>query len=314
MVSMPKLWVDGADRWNTRGMRFSPMSRVGSTRKMVWHKTEGDGLYEAARWMDVDGGNYYHLAIDWESGQMLQFCGADRAARSLENGGFGPGGIGCNKFGEICLQVAVVGYSKDGMIPKGSKRKNLDKVLAWADSWGVPREMPHGNLGKVDRDGGVWARESGHFSHAQAPGNRHFDPGACSPKDLFGDDEMPEYAEFGRKAFTIPAGKSVWVNWTGATRPAEPIHRRGEANLRVPGLYEATLEVRKSPGTVQVSFCEVQDREVLSADTEVVSEALALVSNKAKLNNQRNLRIRMKNVSEEPVRVFSTELRLAWWK
>lgn len=309
----PKLWLRDADRWMTGGTYFAPMG-PGKTRKVTWHKTEGHSLYDAARTMRDKGGTYYHLAVDLETGQMLQFCGADRAARSLENGGFHHG-VGCNKYGEINLQVAVVGFSADGMIPKGSKRKRLDEILAWADSWGVPRVMPHGNLGIENRSYEAWEQKSGHFSHAQAPGNSHHDPGRCSPQDLFGEDrEMPEYAEFGRKAFTIPAGKSVWVNWTDGSRPGEQIHEKDSSVLRVPGLYEATLEVRKSPGPVEVAFCEMQDREVLSSDAEIVDEALALVSNKAMLTNKRNLRVRMKNVSEAPVRVFSTELRLAWWK
>lgn len=311
---MPKLWLPDADRWNTRDVYFAPMGVQGKTRKMVWHKTEGDSLYGAAEWMRIKGGTYYHLVLDLQTGGMIQFTGADRAARSLENGGFHHG-LGCNKFGEICLQVAVVGWSKDGLIPEGSRRRNLDKVLEWADSWGVPRVMPHGNLGTRDRSYSAWEQMSGHFSHAQAPGNRHHDPGWCSPKHLFGEDrEMPEYAEFGRKAFTIPAGKAVWVNWTDSTREGAEIHDKGESVLKVPGLYEATVELRKSPGDVEVAFCETQDREVLSVDPERVSQSVALISNKGRVGPNRNLKIRMKNMSEKPVRVFSTELRLVWWK
>lgn len=309
---MPKLWIPGVDKWDTGSTYFAPMSREGrSNRRVVWHKTEGNSVWGAAETMRARGGSYYHLVMDLDSGEMLQFTTPDRAARSLENGGLFHG-VGCNRYGDLCIQVAVVGYSKDGMIPKGSRRKNLDKVLAWLDSWGIPREMPHGNLGVQSRNQNLWLTKSGHFSHAQAPGNSHVDPGDCSPEDLFGE-EMPEFAQFSRKGFTVPPGRSVWLNWSQFSRSAKDVYSSGSSAIKIPGMYQGTVELQAS-GPGRLAFCEAIDGKVTDLDEQDFAAGAVLVSNMARLTRGRNLKIRVRNTGDKPLRVGGAQLRLAWWK
>lgn len=56
--------------------------------------------------------------------------------------------------------------------------KGLDKILAWARSWGVPDVWPMGSpTWEANRSEHTWETEGGHYGHGQTPENKHTDPG-----------------------------------------------------------------------------------------------------------------------------------------
>ena len=57
--------------------------------------------------------------------------------------------------------------------------KNFDKILAWLDTYDIPREWPMGapQWQGNSRDVGIWNNRGGHYGHCHVPNNTHTDPG-----------------------------------------------------------------------------------------------------------------------------------------
>jgi hypothetical protein len=91
--------------------------------------------------------------------------------------------------GRLCVQVGVVGY---GWAPFTSgPLDGLDPILAWLESWGVPRRWPagcpapfaHAHTGRRSRK--LWA-SGGHFGASQVPCCTAVGPGAIDVERLTG--------------------------------------------------------------------------------------------------------------------------------
>jgi peptidoglycan hydrolase-like protein with peptidoglycan-binding domain len=168
---MPDPWMPGA-----RVIQRSPSSYtlLGGPRVAVWHSTEtpaGSALAVAqgvnmARWPA-------HLIWDGSTGEIYQILAADKAGGALVTG---------NREGTMVIQVEAVGFAKDAPLSAGPTL-GLDAILAWMDSWGIPRSWPAGpplaypaSFGTGNGTRGKWG-SSGHYAHSQVPANDHGDPG-----------------------------------------------------------------------------------------------------------------------------------------
>lgn len=317
----PKIWMPGAERWNTGSAYFAPMGQHGGgTRRVTWHTTEGPpgSMYGALSWLDNLRGNpYYSLLIDPKLRRMAQCCGADRAARSMRNGGVLPGGQ--NQYGLVNIQISVVGYAADKpmlALPDDMRRE----ILKWTDSWGVPRTMPSGDLGVNNRNEFDWRHFSGHFSHAQALGeSRRVDPGPCTEADLFKEDtDMPNTGTLASGPIVVPPGGTTYVKWPSkwTSKAMKPLHSGSGVNIGIKGPYTATLELLKSEGALHIHFNEVLRRDRKAIKRRHRHEALtrmALVTNSGDIRGSRLLRIALHNPTDAPIRVRRSRLRLLWW-
>lgn len=173
------IWLSGAERQEKPD---AGVMQGGEVVKMICHTTEGHSLQDAIDTINLKRG-WYHLLWDPKTGRMVQFYPFNVAARSCENGGIA-GGVGCNKAGRVAIQVCAVGFAKDDPWTTGP-RKGLSRILALADSWGIPREFPAG--ARCNRNERIWLSESGWYGHGNAPGNSHTDPylGGFNPNRLF---------------------------------------------------------------------------------------------------------------------------------
>jgi hypothetical protein len=109
---------------------------------------------------------------------------ADRGGKGLKNES---GGVQTNRGGTYVVQIEVVGRATKPFTD--GPCKNLDKILNWLDSLGIPPVWPAGQPKPYPESyGGVRSTEawshSGHFSHGQVPENVHGDPGAVDIKKL----------------------------------------------------------------------------------------------------------------------------------
>lgn len=187
---MPDLWLPGAER--------HPLDDTAPTDaqydpRVIWHIT-WDRRATAARPADLvpfdDLVRYFtgsgknsapHVLWNPFSGRTAQFYPATSRAKSVVDI---PGGTRTNRVGRVCLQVETLffphcrvdgrTYATVGDTPA----KGLDKILAWARSWGVPDVWPMGSpTWKANRSDQTWATRGGHYAHSQVPENEHTDPG-----------------------------------------------------------------------------------------------------------------------------------------
>ncbi|GAA0993390.1 hypothetical protein GCM10009555_083920 [Acrocarpospora macrocephala] len=122
-----------------------------------------------------------HLVWNPVLGQIVQQLPPSRAACGL--------GGDLNRHGRACIQIRVLGSVQEPFTD--SKLDGLDEILAWLDSWEVPRRWPAGPPLPFPHslagggDGRLWAR-GGHFGHSQVPGAREGDPGAIDVRRILG--------------------------------------------------------------------------------------------------------------------------------
>lgn len=142
------------------------------SRKIVLHTSESDpgSLQGVVNWVKSRNTGY-HLIIDDKLKKAVQLYPFDKAARSLLNGGIN-NGVGCNRSGEVCIQICVVGRAKDAPVNSLSPWA-IKLVQDIAESWGVPLVVRR-NKGRSVK---TWLSKSGIYTHAGAPGNDHTDPG-----------------------------------------------------------------------------------------------------------------------------------------
>ncbi|MFC6085078.1 hypothetical protein [Sphaerisporangium aureirubrum] len=123
-----------------------------------------------------------HLVWNPVSGQIVQSLPPTRAACGL------PGEL--NRHGRVCVQIRVLGSVDEPFTE--SKLDGLDDILAWLDSWHVPRRWPAGPPlpypSSVAEQGSlrVWAK-GGHFGNSQVPGTREGDPGPIDVHRIVGE-------------------------------------------------------------------------------------------------------------------------------
>lgn len=179
---MVDLWMPGAARHavgNTGAMNGGPA-------RAVWHITSNDKDWSYGNELGyfAAGGSAVapHLLWDPFSGQIAQFFPADSRSLSLENAG----NVRTNRTGKFCIQIETVftqGETVNGKRYNSVREtpcKNLDKIMAWLRSLGIPDVWPGGAPTAFTRDTvslDVWLNRGGHYAHAQIPGNSHVDPG-----------------------------------------------------------------------------------------------------------------------------------------
>jgi hypothetical protein len=186
---MVDLWMPGAARHavgNVGAMNGGPA-------RAVWHITSNATDWTFTRelgWFTGGGADVApHLLWDPFTGEIAQMFPADSRSLSLQNAG----DVRTNRTGKYCVQVEIV--FTEGETVGGKKYnsvrdtpcKNLDKIVAWLRSLGIPDVWPGGSPTGFVRDTvslDSWLKLGGHYGHNQIPGNSHVDPGPMP--SLFG--------------------------------------------------------------------------------------------------------------------------------
>jgi hypothetical protein len=185
---MPDLWMPGVARHavgNEGVMNGGPA-------RAVWHITSNATDWTFARelgWFTGGGADVApHLLYDPFTGEIAQFFPADSRSLSLQNAG----DVRTNRSGRYCIQIETVfteGETVNGKryaTVRDTPCKNLDKIVAWLRSLGIPDAWPGGAPVGFARDTvslDTWLKLGGHYGHNQIPGNSHVDPGPMP--DLF---------------------------------------------------------------------------------------------------------------------------------
>lgn len=121
-----------------------------------------------------------------------------------------PGNVGgralaqWNQDGAACIQIET--FFSPGCVVDGKRYMtvaetpcvNLDKILDWLDSYGIPREWPMGEpqWQGNSRDVGIWNNKAGHYGHCHVPNNTHTDPGPMPDITKKEDEVTPEQWAF----------------------------------------------------------------------------------------------------------------------
>jgi hypothetical protein len=185
---MPDLWMPGAARHavgNTGAMNGGPA-------RAVWHITsnEHDWTFKnELGWFTGGGADVApHLLYDPFTGEIAQMFPADSRSLSLQN----DGAVKTNRTGRYCIQIETVFTANETVNGKryatvrDTPCKNLDGIMAWLRSLGIPDVWPGGAPTGFVRDtvsADMWQNAGGHYGHHQVRGNSHVDPGPMP--DLF---------------------------------------------------------------------------------------------------------------------------------
>lgn len=191
---MPEIYIPGVrqDWAGTYGW-----SLAGGPRKFILHSTESDSYAGAVHDLCAYLDGWANPTVVWDpwSGDMAMNDRADWAGGALLAG---------NRDGEVVIQVEAVGRA--GVVGKrpfaDSPMKGWDKILAWADSWGIPRVFPAGlphpypasaGYANGNRPVDIWNSQSGYYGHSQVPANDHGDPGLVDLSKIFpGNNEQED--------------------------------------------------------------------------------------------------------------------------
>jgi hypothetical protein len=94
-----------------------------------------------------------------------------------------------NAEGRVCAQICVIAFAWEPFT--SGPMFDLQAIMCWLDSWGVPRQWPAGRppafpLGHAaQRSRKLWAR-GGHFGASQVPGSMADGPGSVDVEMLTG--------------------------------------------------------------------------------------------------------------------------------
>lgn len=229
---MPDLWIPGAI---VVPCSLDGGSMMGTGEKYATiHTFESKGYNLSA----VDGakrlvaaGNGCTGTFNPVTGQIAQMVPGNRASRTLRNLS---GGVQTNRAGSFHAQFEVIG---DAARPwtqdlTDAGRIGLAKIIAWLDSWGVPRIWPAGNPPAYP--GGYQNRiapgPSGYYGHSQWKENTHGDPGAIDLYAFFNEGPVVN--------LPIPAPSPTTPHIGEKTPPTQAYHgwvymskmRRGVTN------------------------------------------------------------------------------------
>jgi hypothetical protein len=168
----------------------------GGPSKFILHSTESDSYAGCVNDLCAYLDGWANPTVVWDpwSGDMAMCDRADWAGGALLAG---------NRDGSVVLQVEAVGRA--GVVGKrpftDSPMNGWPTILAWADSWGIPRVFPAGlplpypqsaGFSNGNRPADVWAVSSGYYGHSQVPSNDHGDPGLVDPTKIFPDGNQQE--------------------------------------------------------------------------------------------------------------------------
>lgn len=198
---MTDLWLSTAERHpvgNTGAMDGGPA-------RATWHITSNANDHTFVNelgWFTGGGASVApHLLWDPFTGEIAQFFPADSRSLSLEN----DGAVRTNRTGKYNIQIEIVftaGETVNGKVyhtVAETPRKNLDVIVNWLRSLGIPDVWPGGEPTAFSRDTvseDTWQHKGGHYGHNQVPGNHHVDPGPLG--NIFGSAPKPKpvYAPF----------------------------------------------------------------------------------------------------------------------
>lgn len=181
------IWIPGAERITPS----APGGSITSTAppRVVWHTTEAPSGNPAMfqSMINVLKGKSAEPQILWDpiTDRLGQFMPLNVGGRALKN----DGATRTNRTGRVCIQIEVIGYSKNPFTDTWKPGKNFRALMAAIRSWGIPDDFPMGPPPKYPggskRDRTIWLTKAGHYCHANIPGNDHGDPGAISVSKLF---------------------------------------------------------------------------------------------------------------------------------
>ncbi|MEV7975461.1 peptidoglycan-binding protein LysM [Streptomyces sp. NPDC086519] len=189
-------WIPGAIRIGD-GSIGGAMDHPENPPRVVEHTTEspaGGSYLESVGSYLVRVASEPQLIYCPVTDRIGQFGPLNQSARALKNDGTRR----TNREGRVCIQWEVLGYAAHpwttGWDP--AKKPGYQKLLAAADSWGVPRVWPAGAPpaypgGSHSRSRTVWQGDGGYFAHADVPGNDHGDPGAIDVAKVPGKVTVP---------------------------------------------------------------------------------------------------------------------------
>ena len=151
-----------------------------------------------------------HLVWDPVTGDILQLISILRAGRALgapEKLDWGPdrvpaGRPNVNAEGRVCVQIGVLGNPAEPFT--SGPLTGVAAIVAWLDSWGVPRRWPAGppascRAAGAERSRVLWAR-GGHFGASQVPSCDNVGPGGIDVDRLTG----PHVLEVHAREFLTP--------------------------------------------------------------------------------------------------------------
>ena len=193
---MAHAWMPGASRiW--AGTDGGPL--IGGAPRAVWltlGTAPGAVSVQSAAQRLIGERRPCHLIWDPVTGDVAQLVSVLRAGRALgaaDDLEWAPGRVrvnpeNVNAEGRVCVQIGVLGHPGEPFT--GGNLLGIEAIVAWLDSWGVPRRWPAGRPGGCRRDGTAaatavtdrrsrpaWAR-GGHFGASQVPGCENAGPGA----------------------------------------------------------------------------------------------------------------------------------------
>jgi hypothetical protein len=182
-------WMPGAARLRaTDGGRMN-----GGAPRVVWLTTQTDPRNVSARSAAAvldQLGRPAHLVWNPISGDVVQMVPITRAARGLASG----------RDGRLCVEIRVIGLAA-APFTSGPAR-GLDAILAWLDTWSIPRIWPCGlpNSDLTPTDRRTWSR-GGHFGGSQVPRSPEPGPGPINGAAL---TDMPPLLPQPREWTTAP--------------------------------------------------------------------------------------------------------------
>lgn len=182
---MADLWLPGVE--HVAGCKHTGGSLVGGPPRMVHHIT-WDALDAQGNPPAFDNVKNYlarvgfepHLMVDPFTGRIVQFLPFNTSGYAVDH----KGSPETNRFGTACIQVEW--YFSPNVLRDGKRYPTLadtpmfglERVLAVADSYGIPRVWPMGTpTWTANRNATVWTTRAGHYGHGQVPNNTHTDPG-----------------------------------------------------------------------------------------------------------------------------------------
>jgi hypothetical protein len=135
-----------------------------------------------------------HLIWDPVTGEMAQLISVLRAGLALgapERLGWRDGGgpaRDVNTEGRICVQIGVLAHPGEPFTD--GPMTGAEAIIAWLDSWGIPRRWPagppaHYHEPRHVRSRALWAR-GGYFGASQVPGCGNAGPGDIDIERLTG--------------------------------------------------------------------------------------------------------------------------------
>jgi hypothetical protein len=151
--------------------------------------------WSAAQQLNQEG-RPCHLVWDPHSGDIAQLLPIVRAGCTLgtrENIDYTPDAPphevpSVNREGRLCVQVGVLSTAREPFT--GFHMIGLSEIMAWLDSWAIPRRWPAGAPAPFrqpakPRSRALWAL-GGHFGASQVPGCDSIGPGGIDIDQIAG--------------------------------------------------------------------------------------------------------------------------------